>query len=55
MIPWNKLPKSFREAMQITRRLGVEYIWINSLCIIQDDSRDWEHEAAIMGKIYEQS
>lgn len=52
-IPLPKLPKSFREAILITRRLGYEYIWIDSLCIIQDDPADWERESAKMADIYE--
>jgi len=52
-IPPSKLPKSFRDAIQITRRLGYEYIWIDSLCIIQDDPADWERESAKMAEIYE--
>ncbi|KXH43390.1 heterokaryon incompatibility protein [Colletotrichum salicis] len=43
-----KLPKTFREAIQVTRRLGVRYLWIDSLCIFQDrdDLSDWLVEAA---------
>ncbi|KAK0622473.1 heterokaryon incompatibility protein-domain-containing protein [Immersiella caudata] len=52
-IPLCKLPKSFRDAIQITRRLGYEYVWIDSLCIIQDDATDWERESAMMAEIYE--
>ncbi|KAH8810760.1 heterokaryon incompatibility protein-domain-containing protein [Xylogone sp. PMI_703] len=51
-IPWSKLRKTFREAITMTRRLGIQYIWIDSLCIIQDDAKDWETEAAKMGSIY---
>jgi Heterokaryon incompatibility protein (HET) len=36
-IDWDTLPKTFRDAISITRMLGVKYIWIDSLCIIQDD------------------
>lgn len=37
------LPKTFREAIQVTRDLGYRYIWIDSLCIIQDSEEDWGH------------
>lgn len=46
------LPKTFREAIEITRHLGIEYLWIDSLCIIQDCPEDWRTESSKMGKIY---
>lgn len=36
----------------LTRRLGFLYLWMNSLCIIQDSAEDWDREANLMGKIY---
>jgi hypothetical protein len=51
-IPEGKLPLTFRDAITITRRLGYRYLWIDSLCIIQDSARDWERESSIMGDIY---
>lgn len=51
-IPMDLLPQTFRDAIDITRRLGVRYIWIDSLCILQDDEDDWRQEASQMGKIY---
>lgn len=46
------LPKTFQDAISITRRLGVEFIWIDSLCIIQDSVEDWQREASMMEDIY---
>lgn len=43
----------FQEAAQLTVRLGVKYIWIDSLCIVQDDVDDWKREAGKMAKYYE--
>lgn len=54
-IPLTALPKTFREAIEVTRVLGIQYIWIDSLCIIQDDGPDWERESAVMGDIYHNS
>ncbi|ROW14314.1 hypothetical protein VPNG_03961 [Cytospora leucostoma] len=55
-IPWADIPKTFREAMQYTQRLGVRYIWIDSVCIIQpgDDQYydDWLVEAVRMSDYY---
>jgi hypothetical protein len=47
-----ELPKTFREAISVTRRLGYSFLWIDSLCIIQDSAEDWRKEAAIMGDVY---
>ncbi|KAK1470407.1 heterokaryon incompatibility protein [Colletotrichum tamarilloi] len=54
-IPWSLLPPSFQQAVEITRKLGVRYLWIDSLCIIQDDKIDWEKEAAQMVNVYRNS
>ncbi|KAF2466903.1 HET-domain-containing protein [Lindgomyces ingoldianus] len=54
-IPFERLPPLFQDAVIITRQLGLRYIWIDSLCIIQDSTRDWETESAKMGGIYSQS
>ena len=51
-ITLRELPKTFADAVQITRKLGVEYIWIDSLCIIQDDEDDWRRETALMEHVY---
>ncbi|KAE9363409.1 HET-domain-containing protein, partial [Stipitochalara longipes BDJ] len=54
-IPFEKLPLTFQDAVKITRRIGVRWIWIDSLCIIQDDSLDWEKESSTMAAIYSNS
>jgi hypothetical protein len=46
------LPKTFREAIELTRSLKIEYLWIDSLCIIQDDTEDWRCEAGRMADVY---
>lgn len=51
-IPWKELSKTFQDAICITRKIGVCYLWVDALCIIQDDKNDWEAEAANMAKIY---
>lgn len=52
-IPWGELPNTFQDAITVTRTLGLKYIWIDSLCIVQDDAQDWEREAAKMALIFE--
>ncbi|KAH6699007.1 heterokaryon incompatibility protein-domain-containing protein [Leptodontidium sp. MPI-SDFR-AT-0119] len=54
-IPWNELPKTFQDSIIITRRLGISYLWIDALCIVQDDTHDWEVESANMASVYSNS
>ncbi|CAI9631242.1 unnamed protein product [Alternaria burnsii] len=51
-IPWKQLPQTFQDAIHIARGLGIRYMWIDSLCIIQDNLADWETESAKMADIY---
>ncbi|KAI9648625.1 hypothetical protein NHQ30_003263 [Ciborinia camelliae] len=51
----DRLPLGFRDAINLTRRLGILYIWIDSLCIIQDSPLDWEEESSKMGSYYSSS
>ncbi|WYZ36693.1 hypothetical protein EsH8_II_000199 [Colletotrichum jinshuiense] len=53
----DRLPNTFRGAIQVTRRLGVRFLWIDSLCILQDrdDLSDWLVEAGQMHKVYSHS
>jgi len=37
-----KLPYTFRDAVTIAHHLNIRYLWIDSMCIIQDDRDDWE-------------
>ncbi|PMD38806.1 HET-domain-containing protein [Hyaloscypha variabilis F] len=53
--PMSLLPQTFRDAVFISRKLGVRYLWIDSLCIIQDSKTDWEKESAVMGDVYGRS
>ncbi|KAL0468604.1 heterokaryon incompatibility protein domain-containing protein, partial [Neurospora intermedia] len=48
-----ELPTTYREGISITLALGFSYIWIDSLCIIQDDEQDWAKEAAMMKDVFE--
>ncbi|KAF2654971.1 HET-domain-containing protein [Lophiostoma macrostomum CBS 122681] len=51
-IPLDTFPNTFRDAIMVTRGLGLRYVWIDSLCIIQDDTADWENEAGKMTSVY---
>ena len=49
------LPSTIVDAIIITRRLKVQYLWVDALCIVQDDLSDWRREAAQMADIYQNS
>lgn len=53
--PVEDLPQTFRDAISVARCLGVQYIWIDALCIIQDSVKDWETEAPTMRYVYANS
>ena len=51
-IPSSELPQTFQDAITVTRRLQIRYLWIDSLCILQDSPEDWDHESAQMHHVY---
>jgi hypothetical protein len=51
--PIADLALTFRDAITVTRELGQRYLWIDSLCIIQDDHRDWETESKKMEAVFQ--
>jgi hypothetical protein len=51
-IPENELPKTIKDATEVTRQLGLHYLWVDSLCIVQDDNDDWREQSNIMGPIF---
>lgn len=46
------MPRKFRDAVLVAKALGIRYLWIDSLCIVQDDRQDWLEQSAKMGSIY---
>ncbi|UPX11427.1 uncharacterized protein EKO05_0002033 [Ascochyta rabiei] len=53
----SELPKTFQDAVKVTRALGLSYVWIDSLCIIQsgDNGEDWKRESVQMQNVYSQA
>ena len=49
------LPKDFQDVITIARKLNVAYVWIDALCIIQDDEEDWKREVGQMARIFQLS
>lgn len=59
-IPYNHLPKTFQDAVYVCRRLAVDYLWIDSLCVLQDSLAENMQETQVgigtaMGGIYQNS
>lgn len=51
-IKFQSLPKTFQDAIFMTRKLKIRYLWIDSLCILQGDTVDWNRESPKMGAVY---
>ncbi|KAK4206230.1 heterokaryon incompatibility protein-domain-containing protein [Rhypophila decipiens] len=53
-IKFEQMPPVLQDAVSLTRRLSIPYLWIDALCILQDpdDSTDWEKQSSVMNKIY---
>lgn len=54
-IPSSQLCKTFLDAIEVTKQLGAQYLWIDSLCIMQDSTHDWVQESEMMYDIYKHS
>lgn len=51
-IPCEKMTPAIKDAVELTRAIGLQYIWIDALCIIQDDTVDWSYESGQMNSVY---
>ena len=51
-ISFSEMPRTLQDAVIVTRRLGLRFLWVDALCIVQDDKSDWLQEAGNMGNIY---
>lgn len=56
-IAFSSLPQLYQDAVYVVRRLGVRYLWIDSICIIQegDGLADWRRQVSLMGDVYSNS
>lgn len=46
------MPEAFQDAIHVIRKLGIQYLWIDALCILQDNKQDWEIESSRMCDIF---
>lgn len=51
-IVYDELPATFKDAVKVTRELGIRYLWIDSLCIVQGDDGDFKDEAKHMESVF---
>ena len=51
-VPVERLPKVFQDTLSMAIELGINYVWIDSLCILQDSKEDWRLESSRMGRVY---
>ncbi|KAK0763588.1 hypothetical protein N5P37_002965 [Trichoderma harzianum] len=51
-ISWSSLSQTLQDAVNFTRRLGMRFLWIDCICIIQEDKHDWQKEAPRMFDVY---
>jgi hypothetical protein len=49
---FSELCQTFKDAIIVAREMGIRYLWIDSICIVQDCEEDWKNESQIMGDIY---
>jgi hypothetical protein len=48
----SKLAKTFQDAVFTAQSLDIKFLWIDSLCILQDSTEDWQRESALMSHVY---
>ncbi|PQE05065.1 hypothetical protein CJF31_00002227 [Rutstroemia sp. NJR-2017a BVV2] len=51
-IPLSDISATVRDSVAVTRALGFQYLWVDTMCIIQDDDSDWTWQSATMSKVY---
>ena len=51
-LPIELMTPTTKDAIATTRAIGLRYLWIDALCIIQDDKDDWSHESSQMNLVY---
>jgi len=51
-LPLESFPKTFRETMLVARDLGIQYVWIDCLCLVQDNIVEWQTDSGKMADIY---
>jgi hypothetical protein len=51
-LPYEMMTSAIKDAVALTRAIGLRYVWVDALCIIQDDTDDWLRESSQMNLVY---
>ncbi|ETS80814.1 hypothetical protein PFICI_08343 [Pestalotiopsis fici W106-1] len=51
----NELPSAIKDAISVTEEIGIRFIWVDALCIVQDDLQDKEKELGVMNQYYKRA
>ncbi|KAF4490842.1 hypothetical protein CGGC5_v002464 [Colletotrichum fructicola Nara gc5] len=51
-MPLSSLSPVVRDTVKVCWALGIRYLWVDALCIIQGDKEDWDQESQMMGHVY---
>ena len=54
-ISWSRISQTFQDSIRFCLAIGIHHLWIDALCIIQDDDADWQRESAKMADIFQNS
>lgn len=54
-IPLESFPSIIRDGVILVRKLGIQYLWVDALCILQDSRSDWAEQSALMSQIYQKA
>jgi hypothetical protein len=52
---WDMLPRTIVDAITLCRKLNCRYLWVDALCLVQNDARELEQGINVMDQIYERS
>jgi hypothetical protein len=54
-IRWSQLPQLLQDPVSLTKAVGIRYLWIDSLCILQGHQPDWQRESETMDTVFSNS
>jgi hypothetical protein len=54
-LPWALLPKTIQDGIVVTHELGLCYLWLDALCIVQDDEQEKAREISTMNRIFSEA
>jgi hypothetical protein len=52
---WSIIPTTIRDAMTATKGMGQRFLWVDSLCLLQDDPEELQVACMLMDKVYQEA